>query len=91
VVLAVVIPVLVFSLTFFVLYSALFRAVDGFHLMLASGLVLILAVAVGLALGGVPLGWCLLVVTLAPFVIAVGYETVGYRHVEADIERASRL
>ncbi|CAN5282721.1 low temperature requirement protein A [soil metagenome] len=89
VVLAVAIPVLIFSVGFFVLYSALFRAVDAFHLMLASGLVLILVVAVVLAAVGVPLGWCLLVVTLAPFVISVGYETVGYRHVEADIERES--
>ena len=89
VVLAVAIPVLIFSVGFFVLYSALFRAVDAFHLMLASGLVLILVLAVVLAAVGVPLGWCLLVVTLAPFVISVGYETVGYRHVEADIERES--
>ena len=34
----------------------------------------------------VPLGWCLLVVTLSPFVVVVGYETAGYRHV-ADVER----
>ena len=88
-VLSVAIPVLIFSVGFFALYSALFRAVDAFHLMLASGLVLILALVVVLAAVGVPLGWCLLVVTLAPFVISVGYETVGYRHVEADIERAS--
>lgn len=35
----------------------------------------------------VPLGWCLLVVTLSPFVVVVGYETAGYRHVAADVER----
>ena len=89
VVLSVAIPVLIFSVGFFVLYSALFRAVDAFHLMLASGLVLILVLAVVLAVLGAPLGWCLIVVMLAPFVISIGYETVGYRHVEADIERES--
>ncbi|CAN5180759.1 low temperature requirement protein A [soil metagenome] len=90
VVLAVAIPVLIFSVVYFTIYSALFRAVDGFHLLLASGLVLVLAAGVALSLVGVPLGWCLIVLTLAPLVIAVGYETVGYRHVESYIERESR-
>jgi hypothetical protein len=46
-----------------------------------------LVLGVVLAAVGVPLGWCLLVVTLSPFVIVVGYETMGYRHVSADVER----
>lgn len=89
VVLSVAIPVLTFCVAYFVLWSILFRAVDSFHVMLASGMVLFLAVGVGLAAAGVPLGWCLLVVMLSPFVVAVGYETAGYRHVEADIRRES--
>jgi low temperature requirement protein LtrA len=87
VVLSVAIPVLIFCLAYFVLYSILFRAVDAFHLWLAAGMVIFLVVGVALAAVGVPLGWCLLVVTLSPFVVVVGYETAGYRHVSADVER----
>jgi low temperature requirement protein LtrA len=87
VVLSVAIPVLVFSLGYFVLWSILFRAVDRFHVMLACGMAVFLAAGVGLATAGIPLGWCLLLVMMAPFVVAIGYETAGYRHVEADIRR----
>lgn len=87
VVLSVAIPVLVFCLAYFVLYSILFRSVDALHLILAAGMVVILLAGVGLAIVGVPLGWCLLVVMLSPFVVAVGYEVAGYRHVEADVRR----
>jgi hypothetical protein len=77
----------VFSLAYFVLWSILFRAVDAFHVMLAAGMTAFLVVGVVLATAGVPLGWCLLVVMLSPFVVAIGYETAGYRHVEADMRR----
>lgn len=87
VVLSVAIPVLVFSLAYFVLWSVLFRAVDAFHVMLAAGMTAFLAAGVALAAIGLPLGWCLFVVMLSPFVVAVGYETAGYRHVEADVRR----
>jgi len=87
VVLSIAIPVLVFTLTYFVLWSILFRAVDRFHVALAAAMVFILVIAVALAAHGIPLGWCLVVVMLSPFVVAVGYETAGYRHVEADMRR----
>ena len=87
VVLAVAIPVFVFTLAYFVLWSILFRAVDAFHVVLAAGMTLFLAAGVVLAVAGLPLGWCLFVVMLSPFVVAVGYETAGYRHVEADVRR----
>ena len=89
VVLSVAIPVLVFSLSYFVLWSILFRAVDMFHVMLAAGMALFLIAGVVAAIAGLPLGWCLLVVMLSPFVVVVGYETAGYRHVEADVRRES--
>ncbi|MBU1588751.1 MAG: low temperature requirement protein A, partial [Actinobacteria bacterium] len=87
VVLSVVIPVLIFTVTYFVMWSVLFRAIDGFHLMLAAIMVGILVLSVVLAVAGLPLGWSLLVATLCPIVIAIAYETVGYRHVEADVAR----
>jgi hypothetical protein len=40
-----------------------------------------------LAVAELPLGWCLFVVMLSPFVVAVGYETAGYRHIEAEVRR----
>jgi hypothetical protein len=89
VVLAVAVPVLVFCLAYFTLWSILFRAVDSFHVLLAAGMVAFLVLGVVLAAAGLPLGWCLFVVMLSPFVVAVGYETAGYRHVEADIRRES--
>jgi low temperature requirement protein LtrA len=87
VVLSVAIPVLIFCVAYFVLYSILFRSVDALHAWLALGMVLFLVAGVALAAVAVPLGWCLLVVTLSPFVVVVGYETAGYRHVAADVER----
>ena len=87
VVLSVAIPVFIFCLTYFILYSVLFRSVDPLHVLLACGMVAFLVAGVALAVIGVPLGWCLVVVMLSPFVVAVGYETSGYRHVEADVRR----
>jgi len=55
-----------------------------FPIVIGVGLVLMTVV---LAIAGIPLGWCLFVVMLSPFVVAIGYETVGYRHVEADVRR----
>lgn len=87
VVLSVAVPVAIFCLTYFALWSILFRAVDPFHVGLAAAMLGVLAVAVLLAASGVALGWCLIVVMLSPAVVAIGYETGGYRHVEADIAR----
>lgn len=87
VVLAVVVPLAIFTIVYFVLYSILFRAVDPFHLWLAVGMFAIQVLAVALATGGVSLAWCLLVATLSPFVVVVGYEAGGYRHVAADLAR----
>ena len=90
VVLSVAIPVLLFGLGYFILWSILFRAVDRFHVMLASSMIAILALSVGLAVAGLPLGWCLIVIMLSTFVVPLGYETAGYRHVAADVRREAR-
>jgi low temperature requirement protein LtrA len=80
VVLSVVIPVAIFGLVFYALYSALFRSRDPFHLLLLAGMGLFLATAVLLAAAGAGIAVCLIVVTLAPVVTVIGYETVGHRH-----------
>jgi hypothetical protein len=48
----------------------------------------VLAVAVWLAAAGISMANCLLVVTLAPMVTVVGYETLGHRHASEAIARS---
>jgi hypothetical protein len=86
-VLSVVIPVAIFALIFYALYSALFRARDPFHLGLLAGTALLLVASVALAAAGVDVTVCLLVAALAPVVTVVGYETLGHRHMAAALQR----
>jgi low temperature requirement protein LtrA len=77
---AVVIPVVVLLLAFFVLYSILIGAFDPFHVLLVAGALAILIAAVLAASGGAPLAVWLSLVVAAPVVVIVGYETIGHRH-----------
>jgi len=79
--------VLLFVLTLFVIYTYLMRAVDTFHGVLLIVVLALLGLAVALASFGVSMGICLVVVTLAPIAVVVGYETVGYRHDEQVLAR----
>ncbi|MET0789806.1 MAG: low temperature requirement protein A, partial [Cellulomonas sp.] len=87
-VLSVAAPAIVFSVTLFALHTYLLREVDGFFAGLVAGTVAILLGAIGLAAAGAPIGVCLVVMTLAPAVVVVGYETVGYRREDAAVQRA---
>lgn len=87
-VLAIAIPVAVFTTALFVIYGRLMRENDPFHLGLFAGTLVVLAVAVALAAGGASLGLCLVIVTLAPVVTVVGYEAAGHRHQAAALARA---
>jgi low temperature requirement protein LtrA len=87
---SVALPVLIFSIALFCLYTYLAREFDPFHVGLFIGTVVMLVLAIVLAAQGVSLGWCLMVVTLAPAVIVVGYETIGHRHQAHMLERALR-
>ncbi len=86
-VLSVAVPVAVFVLTLFLLYSALVRQKDPFHLWLLVGTGAVLVAAVLLAASGVSMALCLLVLALAPLVTIIGFETVGHRHQEAELAR----
>jgi low temperature requirement protein LtrA len=86
-VLSVAVPLAVFTVMLFVLWTALVRVVDPFHLGLLVGTVAVLVLAVMLARAGVSMAWCLMVLALAPVVTVVGYETVGHRHQEAVLSR----
>lgn len=79
-VLTVVVPVALFMAVFYAGYSLLTRSFDAFHVVLLLITAVTLVVPVLMAQAEVDLAWCLLVLSLAPWVSVVGYETVGYRH-----------
>ena len=87
IVLSVVIPVAIFVLALYALYSVIFRTADGFHLWLGTGTALLLLASVLLAASGAGVPASLLVVALAPVVTIVGYETVGHRHMAEALRR----
>jgi low temperature requirement protein LtrA len=86
-VLSVAIPVAIYVLAFYYLYSLLLRARDPLHLGLIAGSAALLILAVVLAAAGVSVAICLLVLMLAPAVTVVGYETIGHRHMTAALEQ----
>ncbi|MGC4043917.1 MAG: low temperature requirement protein A [Armatimonas sp.] len=79
-VLAVAIPVGVFLASIYLLYYYMVQSFDRFHIWLFIGTALIVALAIGLAISGVSMAICLIVLMLAPVVTVVGYETQGHRH-----------
>ena len=89
-ILAVAIPVAVFTIAALLIYAYLFRENDPFHILLFMGTLVVLGLAVVLAASGASIGVCLVVLTLAPAVPVVGFETVGNRRQVAALERALR-
>jgi low temperature requirement protein LtrA len=83
----VVVPVLVFEVMVFVIYSLMAREVDRFHFWLFAGCVLSLALAVVAVRFGASLGVGLVLVACSPAVIVVGFETVGWRHMDGMLAR----
>ena len=86
-VLSVVIPVAIFALVFYALYSSLFRTHDPFHLWLLAGTALLLGASVALAAMGVSVQVCLIALALAPVVTILGFETLGHRHMADAVQR----
>jgi low temperature requirement protein LtrA len=86
-VLSVAVPLGVFTIALYAVWTALVRHPDPFHLGLMVGTAAILVLAVVLAQIGVSMAWCLVVLALAPVVTVVGYETLGHRHQEAMLAR----
>jgi low temperature requirement protein LtrA len=87
-VVAVVAPVATTILALYAIYTALLRLADPFHLGLLAATAAVLVAAVALAAAGTAVAVCLLLVTLAPAVTVVGYETIGHRHLQAALEQA---
>jgi low temperature requirement protein LtrA len=86
-VLSVAVPLAVFVLMLYAIWTELMRWKDPFHLSLLLGTAAVLVLAVVLAEAGVSMAWCLIVLALAPAVTVVGYETLGHRHMAAALER----
>jgi low temperature requirement protein LtrA len=84
---AVAVPVLVFSIALFALYGYLVRQFDPLHVWLFAGTVAMLLLAIGLAAAGASIGLCLVIITLSPAVVVVWFELVGHRHESAMLQR----
>ena len=80
VVLTTAVPLAIFVLVLYALYSVLAREVDPFHVWLVAGTAVVIVAAIIMAAADAPIAACLLVLTLAPAVTVVGYEFVGHRH-----------
>ena len=78
-VLAVAVPLTLYVLFILGIYLGLTRSFDPFHLLLVVGSLLCVVASVGLAAAGAALGWALAVLALTPWVVVVGFETVGHR------------
>ncbi len=89
-VLTAAVPLTVFVVVLYGLYSYLINAADPFHMALLTGTAAVLVLAVVLAEAGVAMTICLLVLMLAPIVTVIGYETIGHRHQAAALARALR-
>jgi low temperature requirement protein LtrA len=86
-VLCVVIPVAVYVLGTYGLYALLTRTLDPFHLSLIAATAVVLAAPIVMAAAGASMPWCLVVLSLSPWVTVVGYELRGYRHNAEVLER----
>jgi low temperature requirement protein LtrA len=80
VVLTTAVPLSVYVICLYAVYSVLVREVDPFHLWLVGGTAVVIVAAIIMAAADAPIAACLLVLTLAPAVTVVGYEIVGHRH-----------
>jgi len=85
--LTVAVPLAVYILATYGVYSRLTRSFDPFHVLLVAATAVIVGSSVFMAAAGVPLVWCLAVLSTAPWVTVVGYETLGRRHAEQVLAR----
>ncbi len=80
-VLSVAIPLAIYLAVLYTVFTVLVRRGDPFHTRLLVATAGVLALAVALAAVGASVPVCLVVLTVAPFITVVGYETQGHKHV----------
>ena len=83
----VVVPVGVFSIALFTLYSLLLQQFDPFHIVVFTGSLVMLAIAMWAVAAGASMGTGIVLTALSPVVVVVGYETIGHRHQAAVLDR----
>jgi low temperature requirement protein LtrA len=92
-VLTVAVPVAVYILAIYAIYTYMVGRSDPFHLWLLAGTLLVILLSIGAALSGLSMALCLIILTLAPVVTIVGYELLGHRHqaeaLAGDVEKAT--
>jgi low temperature requirement protein LtrA len=88
--LTLVVPLAIFIVGLFTLYSLLLRQADIAHVLLLAGSIAVLLVAVLAVAAGASVGAGNLIAALAPVVVIVGYETFGHRRHAKALERALR-
>ncbi len=76
------VPLGLYLLALFVLFAYLTGSFDPFHYLLMALSAVLIGAALLLASADVGFEWCLLVLSLTPWVTVVGYELVGHRHNE---------
>jgi low temperature requirement protein LtrA len=74
------VPLAVYVLGVFLLYAQLTRSLDPFHLVLVAISVVVLAASLIMAAVDIDYEWCLLVLSLTPWVTVIGYELHGHEH-----------
>ena len=89
--LTVVVPVAVFSVALFTLYTLLLKQFDPFHIGLFLGSLVPLGLAVAAVQSGWSMGAGIAIAALSPVVVIIGYETVGFRHQAVALERTMAM
>ncbi|MDE2579254.1 MAG: low temperature requirement protein A [Hyphomicrobiales bacterium] len=87
-VLTIAVPLAIYILGVFGLYAWMVRGRDLFHLLLLALTAAAIALSVAMAQAGYSVVACLGVLTLAPAVSVIGYETVGWAHARLALARA---
>jgi len=64
-------------------YSHLLQAVDPYHARLLALSLVVIGASLAMASAGVPIVWCLLVLSATPLISIVGYELHGHAHINA--------
>ncbi|MFB9310391.1 low temperature requirement protein LtrA [Agromyces hippuratus] len=86
--LTVALPVGVFLVALFTIYSLLLREFDRFHILLFVLSMAALCVAVLAVVAGASMAVGIVLTACAPLVVIVGYETVGHRHQAEALHRS---
>jgi len=84
---AVAVPVLIFEIVLFAVYTYMVQEFDVFHIALMVSTILLIVMAVVLGASGASIGLCLILITLSPAIVVVGYETIGHKHTAMALAR----